>query len=73
MCVASCLYMNEMNAGSCRGQRKTLFPLELVTVVWRHLTWVLGTELQSSTRAVCTKTTEPFLLPLMSFYGSGLL
>lgn len=32
-----------------------------------------GTKLQSSTRAVCTKTTEPFLLPLESFYGSGLL
>ena len=44
-----------MGAGACRDQKRTSDPRELeLQAVVSHSVWMLGTELRSSARAMCT-------------------
>lgn len=60
MCVV-CLHLS---TGVCVNHRRASEPLELeLQVIMSCPMWVLGPELKSSGRAVCTLTAEPSLSP----------
>lgn len=66
-CVSVYRYVH-MSAGACKGQKKASNFLQLeLWVVVSCLTWVMGTGLGSSVRAVCTLNRWAIFLALDAY------
>lgn len=64
MCICMSTTYVDMCTGACGSQRKALDSLKLESeVVMSHQTWVLGTYLEPSGRAVCALIAELSLQP----------